>query len=233
MAIRTGRDAVDWAKDQVTDPTPPAGEDDWFGWCLVFVRRCFNVGALYGSAEKGYYGTDFMHSATGTPPLGVPVWWTNGGDGHVVISAGQGYCYSTDIKRHGQVDKVAISYITRHWGQHYRGWSEDINGVRVWRPSAASLPSVDLSNVQEAARRDQYRPPGEGLHPHGVLTVEKALKAEELRAPQFVDGYAGPAFRSAYAKWQQRSDVGPPFDGIPGRESLTKLGNKHGFRVVS
>jgi len=230
--IRTGRDATDWAKAQVTNPTPPAGEDDWFGWCLVFVRRCFNVGALYGSAEKGYKGADFRHGSSSTPPLGVPVWWTNGGDGHVAISIGQGYCYSTDIKRHGQVDKVAISYITRKWGHQYRGWSEDINGVRIWRPHASSLPAVDLSNVREAARRDQFRPPGEGLHESDVLRVERALDREDLRAPQFVDGFAGPAFRSAYAKWQKKT-VAPPYDGIPGRESLKKLGNANGFRVVS
>ena len=47
------------------------------------------------------------------------------------------------------------------------------------------------------------------------------------------NGYAGTVSRKAYAKWQKRSGVGGPFDGIPGRESLTRLGRKHGFRVVS
>lgn len=229
--IRTGQAAVDFAKAQVTNPTPPPGETDWFGWCLVFVRRCFNVGAKYGSAEQAYLRADFKHGTGGTPPLGVPIWWTNGGDGHVAISTGDGSCYSTDIKRHGKVDKVAISFITRKWGQNYRGWSEDINGVRIWRPTAKQLPAVDLSNVQDAARRDQYRPQGQGLHESDVIIVEKALRSQGLKPPQFVDGYAGTEFRDAYAKWQ-KAVVGPPFDGIPGLESLTLLGQRRGFRVV-
>jgi len=231
MAIRTGQAAIDFARGQVTNPTPPPGQPNWFGWCLVFVRRCFNVGALYGSAEKAYLRTDFKHGTSGTPPLGVPVWWTNGGDGHVAISTGDGNCFSTDIKRHGKVDLVAISFITRKWGQNYRGWSEDINGVRIWRPGAKQLPAVDLSNVQDAARRDQFRPQGQGLHESDVLIVEKALRSQGLKPPEFVDGYAGTEFRAAYAKWQ-KAVVGPPFDGIPGRESLGLLGKRRGFRVV-
>jgi hypothetical protein len=234
MAVRMGQAAVDFAKGQVTNPTPPPGETDWFGWCLVFVRRCFNVGPMYGSAEKGYFGTDFKHGTSGTPPLGVPIWWTNGGDGHVAISTGDGNCYSTDIKRRGKVDKVAISYITRTWGQKYRGWSEDINGVRIYRPGqkVAPLPAVDLSNVIDAARRDQFRPQGQGLHEHDVLIVEKALRHQGLKNAEFVDGYAGTEFRTAYAIFQ-KATVPPPFDGIPGLASLTKLGKRNGFRVVS
>jgi hypothetical protein len=232
MAIRTGQAAVNFALGQVTNPTPPPGEPNWFGWCLVFVRRCFNVGPKYGSAEKAYFRTDFKHGTGGTPPLGVPIWWTNGGDGHVAISTGDGSCFSTDIKRHGKVDKVAISFITRKWGQTYRGWSEDVNGVRIWRPGAPQLPSVGLSNVQDAARRDQFRPQGQGLHESDVIIVEKALRSQGLKPPEFVDGYAGTEFREAYAKWQ-KAVVGPPFDGIPGIQSLTLLGKRRGFRVVS
>jgi hypothetical protein len=65
-----------------------------------------------------------------------------------------------------------------------------------------------------------------------VIIVERALRAINLRDPEFVDGYAGTEFRKAYAKFQKRT-VPPPFDGIPGRESLTKLGKDHGFRVIS
>ena len=229
--IRTGQAAVDFAKGQVTHPTPPPREADWFRLCLVFVRTCFRVAALHPSAEKAYKRTEFKHGTGGTPPLGVPVWWTNGGDGHVAISTGDGSCFSTDIKRHGQIDKVAISFITRKWGATYRGWSEDVNGVRIYRPNSLAKPAVDLSNVREAASRDQFRPQGEGLHESDVLIVEKALRAKGLKAAAFVDGYAGTEFRTAYAKFQKQT-VPPPFDGIPGRESLTKLGNAHGFRVI-
>jgi hypothetical protein len=119
------------------------------------------------------------------------------------------------VVRHAKVDKVAISSITRTWGQTYRGWSEDVNGVRIWRADAPILPAVDLSNVQDAARKDQFRPPGAGLHKADILIVERALRGENLRAPEFVDGYAGTTFRTAYAKWQKGCGVGPPYDGIP------------------
>jgi hypothetical protein len=229
--IRTGQSAVDFAQGQVTRPTPPPGVDDWFNRCLIFVRTCFRVAALAPNAESGYKQAQFKHGTGGTPPLGVPVWWTNGGDGHVAISTGDGNCYSTDIKRHGGIDKVAISFITRKWGADYRGWTEDVNGVRIYRPNSSPLPAVDLGNVREAARRDQFRPAGSGLHESDILIVEKALRALNLRDPRFVDGYAGTEFRTAYAKWQKRT-VPAPFDGIPGKESLTKLGQAHGFRVV-
>jgi hypothetical protein len=62
--------------------------------------------------------------------------------------------------------------------------------------------------------------------------VEKALRSQGLKPPEFVDGYAGTEFREAYAKWQ-KAVVGPPFDGIPGIQSLTLLGKRRGFRVVS
>ncbi|WP_109509701.1 hypothetical protein [Nocardioides speluncae] len=230
--IRKGRAAVDWAKGQVTNPTPtaPAGPT-WFGWCLVFARRAFNVGPLYASAEDGWHAAEFRHGTTSTPPLGVPVWWTNGRHGHVAVSSGDGNCYSTDILRTGKVDKVAISFITRKWGQRYRGWTEDINGVRIWRPGAPNMPAVDLGKVREAAERDQFRPQGEGLHESDVLIVEKALRKEGLRSAAFVDGYAGTEFRKAYGKWQKQT-VPPPFDGVPGIESLRKLGRANGFRVV-
>lgn len=228
-AIRKGADAVQWAKDQVDDPS-----QDWTRLCLRFVRRCFNVGPNFATAGDGWHGAEFKHGTASTPPLGVPVWWTNSGAGHVVISAGNGWCYSNDILRTGSIDKVAISFITRKWGANYRGWSEDVNLVRVWRPGAPSLRSVDLSNLREAARRDQFEPQGQGLFEADVFPVEKALDKENLLSPGLAtNGYAGTAFRDAYAQWQKRSGVAPPYDGIPGRESLTALARKHGFRTVN
>ncbi|MCZ4121069.1 hypothetical protein [Streptomyces sp. H39-S7] len=39
--------------------------------------------------------------------------------------------------------------------------------------------------------------------------------------------------KSAYAGWQRRCGFsGPAADGIPGRESLTRLGALHDFSVV-
>jgi hypothetical protein len=222
-----GKAAVDFAAAQAANATR-----DWTGICLIFTRTCFNVGPANPDATSGWKAAKFKHGTAGTPPLGVPVWWTGGRHGHVAISTGDGNCFSSDIKRKGKIDKVPISLITRRWGFLYRGWTEDINGVRIWRPKAPSLPAVDLSNVREAAAKDQFRPPGMGLHESDIIIVERALFKQGLRAAANVDGVAGKDFRNAYAQWQ-KATVPPPFDGIPGIKSLQLLGKRRGFRVIN
>jgi hypothetical protein len=226
--VRMGKAAVDFAASQASHPTR-----DWTGICLIFVRTCFNVGPANLDAAAGYKNAQFKHGTAGTPPLGVPLWWTGGDHGHVAISTGDGSCFSSDIKRPGKVDKVPISLIARQWGKVYKGWSEDVNGVRIFRPTAVgTLPAVDLSNVREAAMKDQFRPKGQGLHESDIIIVERALRKLGLRDPMDVDGFAGKDFRKAYAIFQKQH-VPPPFDGIPGIRSLTMLGQQNGFRVVS
>jgi hypothetical protein len=223
-----GKAAVDFAAAQANNATR-----DWTGICLIFVRMCFNVGPAAPDAAAGYQAAKFKHGTGGTPPLGVPLWWTGAPHGHVAISTGDGNCFSSDILRTGKVDKVPISKITRQWGKAYKGWSEDINGVRIWRPGAVdTLPAVDLSNVREAASKDQFRPAGQGLHESDIVIVERALLKQGLKDPMNVDGFAGKDFRRAYALWQ-KATVPPPFDGIPGMKSLEKLGKRRGFRVIS
>jgi hypothetical protein len=63
------------------------------------------------------------------------VFWTGGrhGYGHVALSRGNGSVWSTDYHRVGKVDACRIDEITRDWGLRLVGWTEDINGVRVWQ----------------------------------------------------------------------------------------------------
>jgi hypothetical protein len=85
-----------------------------------------------------------------------------------------------------------------------------------------------------AFEHDPSRPQGPSLHETDVRRVERALDREDLLAPQFAsDVYPGTATRKAYAKWHQRSGIGGPYDGLPGIHSLTLLGHKHGFRVLT
>lgn len=91
--------------------------------------------------------------------------------------------------------------------------------------------TVDLSNVQRAARRD-----GEGGWPGQVprdsKTVEDALVAAGLLEAKYADGLFGTASVEAYSKWQKKLGFkGDDANGIPGRESLEKLGVKYGFKV--
>jgi hypothetical protein len=113
---------------------------DWTGWCLVFVRSCFGVPARYGSATEAWTKAEHRHPETDPDkiPRGVPVFWTGGshGFGHIALSRGGGSCWTTDLIRPGQVDVARIADVHARWGLTLAGWTEDINGVRVWSPPA-------------------------------------------------------------------------------------------------
>lgn len=101
------------------------------GTCLKQVRTCYGVGSLYPDAATAWRHTKFRGS--GPAPRGAILWWTGGSDGHghVALATGDGYCWSTDIRRPGWFNKVPISEIHQKWGLTYVGWSYDINNVRV------------------------------------------------------------------------------------------------------
>jgi peptidoglycan hydrolase-like protein with peptidoglycan-binding domain len=92
---------------------------------------------------------------------------------------------------------------------------------------------VSLSNIIEAARLDPPAAQGATSHPADVKIVEAALMAEGLLSPTFAkDGSFGTVTVTAYSQWQKRQGFkGPDADDIPGRQTLTALGNRHGFAV--
>jgi hypothetical protein len=94
-------------------------------------------------------------------------------------------------------------------------------------------PTVDLSNLIAAARRDPGLKQGGTTHPADVKIVEAALKAEGLLPAAYAsDGSFGSTTVAAYRKWQQRCNfTGDAADGIPGKASLEKLAVKRGFKV--
>lgn len=95
-------------------------------------------------------------------------------------------------------------------------------------------PKVSLRNVVAAAKADPKAAQGHGLHRADVLLVEKALCAEGLLDSKWVDGAWGSKTVAAYKAWQKRCGyTGKGADGIPGARSLTRLGAKHGWTVVS
>lgn len=100
-----------------------------------------------------------------------------------------------------------------------------------------SLPTVSLSAVRYSASVDPKRPNGRFTNPINVKRVEDALVAEGLLASKWADGHWGTMTKTPYSKWQQKlgykgTRPGQDADGFPGLDSLTKLGKKHGFRVV-
>jgi LysM repeat protein len=96
-----------------------------------------------------------------------------------------------------------------------------------------AAPTVDLSNLIAASRRDPGLKQGGTTHAADVRIVETALKAEGLLAAAYAgDGSFGSTTIAAYKAWQKKCGyTGSAADGIPGKTSLEKLGAKRGFKV--
>lgn len=101
-------------------------------------------------------------------------------------------------------------------------------------PTPAAKPKVSLAHVVYAAKHDPAAAQGHTTHKNEVLLVERALKAEGLLSGTYVDGSFGTKTKAAYKAWQKHLGYsGDAADGIPGKSSLTKLGNAHGFQVTA
>lgn len=152
------------------------------------------------------------------------------------------------------VNAKAMALISNH-GTNWGPWSTFNSGAyRAYLPVARAasktvgdnwskfLPpvvtppsgTVRLANVVAAAHQDAGKPAGAASYPADVHPVGAALVAEGLLDPAWAKaGAFGRATVAAYKAWQIRCGYsGPDADGIPGKDSLTKLGAKHGFGVV-
>lgn len=100
-------------------------------------------------------------------------------------------------------------------------------------PKPPTKPAVYLLHVIAAAHKDPGLSQGKTTHPADVKPVEAALRAAGYLAAKYAaDGSYGTLTKAAYAKWQKHLGYkGSDADGIPGKDSLTKLGAAHGFTV--
>lgn len=221
--IRTGSAAVAWARARRSwSPT---------GMCLVFSRSAFNVGSYYGSAAAAWRSA--VHKHYGTPPPGVPVFWTGGshGYGHVAVSLGGGLVRTTDWPRAHVVSTARISDIHRAWGHTYAGWTEDVNRVRIYQPGGGR-PTVDASKTAYAVHHSSKYSQGKLL--------KHAVASEVGRGDMTLSSTAlGAGFRTQYQLVQRKflaahgsKVTKADADGIPGVSSLRWLGSRHGFDVV-
>ncbi len=138
--IRTPAQAVAYAKTEASKPA----QAKWHAMCLMFVRSCYGVAAYYATARKAWEGAKHRHATTNASsiPPGVPVFWRTGTvNWHVAISIGDGYCYSTDIGGKGKVGRIGINDLSKRWGATLLGWTEDLNGVRVYTPPKPKPPA--------------------------------------------------------------------------------------------
>jgi hypothetical protein len=103
--------------------------------CLLFVRTRYGVPKRAHTALRAWSAARHKHRHDHYPPAGVPVFWSGGSHrgGHVAISLGHGMIVSTDMPRTGHVGRIRLSTIARRWHLRYLGWTEDLNGVRIYR----------------------------------------------------------------------------------------------------
>lgn len=133
---RTGAQAIAWAKAQTSNPSR-----SWHNLCLAFTRSCFGVAAREPNAKRAWETARKQHKTTDAAsiPAGVPVFWrTKTANWHIAISIGGGYCYSSDIGGRGKIGKIGIAALSRAWGATLLGWSEDLNGIRVYTAKSAT-----------------------------------------------------------------------------------------------
>lgn len=108
----------------------------WAHMCLGFVRTAFGLQRVESTAIGAWDATKHKHRGDSNPPAGVPVFWSGGssGDGHVAFSLGGGSIISTDLPYPGHISKAQLSDVQAAWGLKYLGWTEDLEGVRVYTP---------------------------------------------------------------------------------------------------
>lgn len=177
-----------WRADAVADVR--AGAAVWRNLCLKRVRTLLGIPAKYPSAIIAWTHVARADRHPGKqPPRGVPVFWRGGKYGHVALSDGGGWCFSTDIKRRGRLDRVRIDLVTQRWGYDYLGWTETLNGVRVYEPER---------------RRPTLR---QGSRGTAVRDLQRALGI-------LADGDFGPVTEAAVNRLKGRHDL--PRDGIAG-----------------
>jgi hypothetical protein len=197
---RTGTKAIAWAKAQASDPTR-----SWHNLCLMFVRSCYAVAAREPNAKKAWETARYRHATTNatTIPAGVPVFWRTGTvNWHIAISIGGGRCYSTDIGGKGKVGLIGIDELSRRWGATLLGWSEDLNGFRVYtKPKTPAKPKVPPFPVgigpgkaKPSARELQQQLKRAGFMPKSVKEADHYGPATKAAVARFHAKY--PAYKS-------------------------------------
>jgi TP901 family phage tail tape measure protein len=126
-ANKTGQNAIAWAMARL-------GDGGWLGLCQKFVRMSLGAGAGFPSAIAAWNGAKLKHgiSNSSAVPAGVPVYWGGGAFGHVALSTGGGGIISTDFPTSNKIGKGTIAGLTAKWHKPLLGWTEDINGKRIY-----------------------------------------------------------------------------------------------------
>lgn len=163
--------------------------------------------------------------------------------GQMLVARGGGRFYSVGPSSSwGDADRNATAAF-----QRAQGWSgadaDGIPGPTTWdylvhgrgADIPAERPTVSVSRVAAAARRDPGLSQGGTTYPADVRPVELALaRLGHLDADYSGDGSFGSRTVAAYAGFQRSLGYrGADADGIPGRSSLSVLADRTGLFTVT
>lgn len=124
------------------------------GMCQKWTRLIFGAPSVGdvdrdgdADAVDGWKSENLKHPGDRNPPIGVPVAFSGGshGNGHRAVVIGRnGVLRSTDMNgkvfSKGHVGTTTIADCERVMGVKYLGWSEDISGIPIPKPSTAPTP---------------------------------------------------------------------------------------------
>lgn len=220
--MRSYADALAWAKRQVTAPTPPEGT--WYNRCQQFSRLVFGAAVWAPSAREAFNATPAANRHTSwPPPPGSIAYWGNdhSGAGHATPILDT--CYSNDIYRRGQIDKVKITtradqmpFVTR-WGLPYRGWIDATPSGPIPRPPVPVGRVVRLAELQPHDRVPSST---------SALIMNDALIAEGLLPKASRRAYWSPAAHEAFRVFRNQ---GKYPDNLA---AFQALGRRHDFTVA-
>lgn len=222
----------------------------WYGmnheaWCAIFVS--------WAAAQSGCEAVVPKHAYT---PAGADWFRSRDQWGHAPRVGAIVYYFNASLGRIAHVGVVVKVNADGSWisceGNTNDNGSRTGNGVYLLRrtstrgggfgypkykpappkPAAEKRPVVNLAKVVSAAKKDPKAKPGTFTAKADVAPVEAALVAKGLLDKQYADGHFGTKTREAYAAWQRSLGFrGDDADGLPGLQSLRRLGAHSGFDV--
>ena len=220
---RTGDAAIEYARSRVGANAMPAS-----GYCLAFVRECFDVGSYYPSAIDAWNASPSKHAGDRNPPPAVPLYFTTPSQyDHVVFGGSWAEIITTfndDVRQYvGASGSDVIAAIERDFDGSFLGWTEDINGVTVYNPTAPP-PEDDMPSAEEvAAAVWNYPIAGQGVGPgFGPGPAYSWLRDARNGAISVWDVPIGP-----------RSEVGEGPGPGPARDWLADARNSAGIAVAN
>lgn len=138
LPVRTKRQAIEWGFDVVR-----ARVAAYAGLCLMFVRQCFGLDAMFPDARAAWEATPIgkrRRCTTAQARRGHPGYFRGGEHWHVVLLLGNGRCLTNDTGEWGTINVAYLDAIEQAWGYEFLGDAEWLNGEDV--PAPKPRPQV-------------------------------------------------------------------------------------------